>query len=606
MSRPIEDYALIGDTHAAALVNRDGTIDWLCLPRFDSPAMFAALLGKPEHGHWTIAPLGRRGTAPRRYRPGSLILETELATDEGSARLIEFMPVRDQEPNLVRIVRGLKGRVRFAMEFVPRFDYGAQVPWFEKITNRVHTIAGPDALVLDSSPHVSIEVSDDKASAQFEVSHGQDVAFVLTWHASHLRPPPRIDPERALVQTQSWWSTWSRQCTYQGPWAEAVQSSLVVLKGLTYAPTGGIVAAATASLPERLGGVRNWDYRYCWVRDATFTLYALLINGYYAEAVAWRDWLLRAVAGSPEQMQITYGVAGERRLPELTVEWLPGYEGSTPVRIGNAAATQFQLDVFGEVMDSFHQARRKGIDPDPLAWRVQRALLDFLESNWMQADEGIWEVRGPRQHFTHSRMMAWVAFDRAVKAVEAHGLDGPADRWRALRAEIHDEICKQGYDPERGAFVQAYGSNALDASLLMAPLVGFLPPSDPRVVGTLAAIERELLHDGLVLRYATGENAVDGLPPGEGAFLPCTFWLADNYVLTGRHDDAETTFAHLLSLRNDVGLLSEEYDPRLRRMVGNVPQAFSHVGLLNTAWNLSRASVSPAQHRQDRHEPSNG
>jgi GH15 family glucan-1,4-alpha-glucosidase len=592
----IEDYALIGDTQSAALVSRDGSIDWLCMPRFDSAACFAALLGEPRHGRWLLAPADRasRGVR-RRYREGTLVLETEHAAETGRVRVIDCMPPRDRTPDIVRLVEGVEGAVRMRMELVPRFDYGAVVPWIRAMDGVQLAIAGPDALALRSA--VETRGQGPAVSADFTVVAGQRVPFVLSWHSSHVPPPPPLDAIAAVEDTIAWWREWTSRCTYQGPWREPVERSLITLKALTYAPTGGIVAAPTTSLPERLGGVRNWDYRFCWLRDATFTLYALLISGHHEEACAWREWLLRAVAGDPAQLQILYGVAGERRLPEVVLDWLPGYKASAPVRTGNAAARQLQLDVYGEVMDVMHQTRRHGLPPDPWAWRLQHALLDFLESGWQQPDEGLWEVRGPRQHFTHSKVMAWVAFDRAVKAVERFGLAGPVERWRACAAAIHDEVCRRGFDAQRGCFTQAYGSPRLDASLLMIPLVGFLPPTDPRVAGTLRAVERELLRDGFVLRYLTGE-VEDGLPPGEGAFLACTFWLADNYALTGRVDDARRLFERLLALRNDVGLLSEEYDPVAGRMLGNFPQAFSHVGLINTAFNLTPHVPTPAAERQ--------
>jgi GH15 family glucan-1,4-alpha-glucosidase len=597
----IEDYAVLGDTQTAALVGLDGSIDWLCLPRFDSGACFASLLGDARHGHWLLSPQGQVSPPRRRYRPETLILETDFETDGGTVRLIDFMPPRDASPDVVRIVQGLRGQVRLRMELVIRFDYGSIVPWVRNLDGVLWAVAGPDSLYL----HTPVETHGEHLTtvAEFVVSPGDRVPFVLTWNPSHL---PIMDPaqaERALVETEAWWKDWSGRCTYTGPYREQVLRSLITLKALTYAPTGGIVAAPTTSLPEALGGVRNWDYRYCWLRDATFTLYSLMAAGYQDEARAWRDWLLRAAAGDPAQLQIMYGPAGERRLTELVLDWLPGYEGSAPVRIGNAAVRQLQLDVYGEVMDTLHQARRIGIEDDEFSWALQRNLLEYLETGWNQPDEGIWEVRGPRRHFTHSKVMAWVAVDRAVKDIEAYGLQGDVERWKRLRETIHEEVCKKGYDAQRRSFVQYYGGQELDASLLMIPLVGFLPPTDERVRATVEAIERELCYDGFVLRYQTSASRqVDGLPPGEGVFLACTFWLADNYWLLGRHDEARRLFERLLAVCNDVGLLSEQYDPHTRRFLGNFPQAFSHVSLINTALNLS-AGVGPAEHRKSDGEP---
>jgi GH15 family glucan-1,4-alpha-glucosidase len=593
---PIEDYALIGDTRTAALVGRDGSIDWLCLPRFDSGACFAALLGDGSHGRWQIAPPGgSRWSSRRRYRGDTLILETEFVTDTGVARVVDCMPPDEDIPNLVRLVEGVVGRVRLRTELVVRFDYGWIVPWVRSVDGVLRAVGGPDALTVRTP--VRMHGENFTTVADFTVSAGDAVPFVMSWHPSNDPPPPPLDAAAAIAAAEAWWRSWAAHATYEGPWRDAVVRSLITLKALTYTPTGGIAAAATTSLPERIGGVRNWDYRYSWLRDATFTLYALLLGGFRDEASAWRDWLLRAVAGSPSQLQIMYGLSGERRLPELALDWLPGYEGSAPVRIGNAAVSQLQLDVYGEVMDALYEARRIGIPPDPLAWDVQRKLMDFLESGWQQPDEGLWEVRGPRRHFTHSKVMAWVAFDRAVKSVEESGVDGPVERWRAARRAIHEEVCTRGWDPGRRTFTQAYGSPALDASLLVLPLVGFLPPTDPRLTGTVAAIERELVQDGFVLRYRTHE-ADDGLPPGEGAFLLCSFWLADAYALMGRFEDARVLFERLVALRNDVGLLSEQYDPAARRFLGNFPQAFSHVGLVNTACNLTPRQQGPAHHRK--------
>ncbi|HEU4580769.1 MAG TPA: glycoside hydrolase family 15 protein [Polyangiaceae bacterium] len=600
MAVRIEDYALIGDTETAALVGRDGSIDWMCVPRFDSGACFAALLGDAGHGRWSIAPCEPPASpVERRYLPGSLVLETSFRNSQGRVRLIDCMPPRDRIPDVVRIVEGVEGEVRLRMELVIRFDYGSIVPWMRRLPDgRRLAIAGADALVLQSGvePH-----GEGLATvAEFVVRPGERVPFVLAWHPSHEPPPARMDAESALRDTLLWWQRWSRRCSYRGPWREAVLSSLITLKALTYEPTGGIVAAATTSLPEMPGGVRNWDYRYCWLRDATFTLYALTSAGYHAEARAWREWLLRAVAGDPAKLQIMYGLAGERRLSEYEIEWLPGYEGARPVRVGNSAAHQLQLDVYGEVMDALHPAldpaQRRQQPHEPAAWDLQRALLDYLEGGWAQPDEGLWEVRGPRQQFTHSKVMAWVAFDRAIQAVESAGLPGPVERWRELRAQIHEQVCERAWNSEKRAFTQAYGSTHLDASLLLLPQVGFLPASDPRMVSTVAAIERELLRDGLVQRYVTAGQ--DGLPPGEGVFLACSFWLADCYALLQRTDDARRLFERLLELRNDVGLLAEQYDPVSGRQLGNFPQAFSHVGLINTAFNLSQQQAQPARQRQ--------
>ncbi len=593
MPSRIEDYALIGDCQTAALVARDGSIDWLSLPRFDSGACFAALLGAPDHGRWQLAPAVEVRAVTRRYRPDTLVLETDFQVEGGAVRVVDCMPPRTDAPDLIRQVVGLRGRVPMRLHLVIRFDYGSIVPWVRRIPDGIRAIAGPDSLVLRTP--VALRGENMTTVAEFTVAEGERVPFELTWYPSHQPMPGGVDVDEAVRHTEAWWTDWSGRGRYRGPWRDAVVRSLVTLKALTYAPTGGIAAAATTSLPERLGGVRNWDYRFCWLRDATFTLYALMMGGYVEEARAWREWLLRAVAGDPSQIQIMYGLAGERRLTELELDWLPGYEGAAPVRIGNAAHAQLQLDIYGEVMDALHVARLEGLAPDENAWRVQRELLEYLERIWAEPDEGIWEVRGPRRHFTHSKVMAWVALDRAVKGVEQLGLDGPVARWRRVRDAIHEEVCRRGVDPGRNAFVQYYGGTDLDASLLMIPLVGFLPADDPRVRGTVEAIERELLHDGFVRRYPTRPE-VDGLPPGEGAFLPCTFWLADNYALLGRRRDAEACFERLLDLRNDVGLLSEQYDPAAKRFTGNFPQAFSHVSLINTACNL-RPEPGPADVR---------
>jgi GH15 family glucan-1,4-alpha-glucosidase len=593
----IEEYALIGDLHTAALVGSDGSIDWLCLPHFDSGACFAALLGDQRHGRWLIAPAEEVRSRSRRYVPETLVLETDFETGGGAVRVIDFMPPRDGDANVVRIVRGLRGSVRMRMQLVIRFDYGSIVPWVRRVDGMLRAVGGPDALCLNTP--VETRGEDFTTVAEFTVSEGESVPFVLSWGPSAQQPSTPPDAEPALRDTRSWWEEWSAGCGFGDRWREAVMRSLITLKALTYAPTGGIVAAPTTSLPEQPGGVRNWDYRYCWLRDATFTLYSLISAGYTAEAIAWRDWLLRAVAGDPADLNIMYGAAGERRLPELELDWLPGYEGARPVRIGNAAVDQRQLDVFGEVMDTLHAVRKAGITDSEPAWQLSLALMEFLESNWREPDEGIWEVRGDARQFTHSKVMAWVAFDRAVKAVERFGRHGPAERWRRARAEVHEEVCREGYDSDRGSFTQYYGSRELDASLLMVPLVGFLPALDERVTGTVAAIERELCRDGFVLRYSTSDDQVDGLPPGEATFLPCTFWLADNLAMQGREQEARTYFERLLAVRNDVGLLSESYDTKARRLMGNFPQAFTHVSLINTAHTLAIAGPSPALERAE-------
>ena len=595
MPSRIEDYAMIGDCMTAALVGRDGSIDWLCLPRFDSGACMAALLGDSDHGRWLIAPAGGVKRVTRRYVDSSLVLRTEWETEDGAVAVTDFMPLRTDVPDVVRLVDGLRGSVPMTMELVMRFDYGSVVPWVRKVERGISAIAGPDMLSLRTD--VPLTGRNFRTHAAFTVAEGQRIPFDLTWYPSTEHRPAELDASKALDETLAFWSRWASSCSAAAEDGEAIMRSLVTLKGLTYSPTGGIVAAPTTSLPELLGGVRNWDYRFCWLRDATFTLYALMLAGHTDEAAAWREWLLRAVAGLPAQMQIMYGLAGERRLTELEIPWLPGHEGSVPVRIGNGAWQQHQLDVFGEVMDALHQCRRFGLDPSPSAWSMQRNLMEFLETRWAEPDEGIWEVRGPSRQFTHSKMMAWVAFDRAVKSVEAYGVEGPLDRWRARRAEIHEQVCREGFDARRNAFVQFYGSDRLDASLLMMPLVGFLPATDPRVIGTVEAIRQQLVVDGFVVRYL-GDESVDGLPAGEGAFLLCTFWLADCLALMGRRADAQAIFDGVLAIRNDVGLLSEAYDPRARRLLGNMPQAFSHVGLVNTALNLRRLEGGPAEERR--------
>jgi GH15 family glucan-1,4-alpha-glucosidase len=596
----IEDYALIGDTQTAALVSRSGSIDWACFPRFDSGACFAAMLGERDNGRWSINTVDPPVRTTRRYRADTLVLETDIEVAGGAIRLIDFMPIRGDRPDIVRIVEAIRGEVAMEAELVIRFDYGRTVPWVRRQHGTFTATAGPDALCLRSD--VDFHGENLASVARFDMKAGDRRTFVLTWYPSHRDLPEPVDPMLALADTSEWWRAWSQRCTFRGPWREEVAASLRVLKALTYGPTGGVVAAPTTSLPEWPGGVRNWDYRYCWLRDATLTLYALMLGGYTEEAAAWREWLLRAVAGAPTDLQIMYGLGGERRLPEYEVPWLRGHEQSRPVRIGNAAHEQLQLDVYGEVMDALHEARRFGIAPDRWAWALQSEILASLESKWKEPDQGIWEVRGPRREFTHSKVMAWVAFDRAIKSVEAFGLNGPLDRWRAIRADIHEEVCARGYDGDQNTFIQAYDHRELDASLLMIPLVGFLPATDRRVVGTVEAIERDLVEDGFVLRYRTESGrGPDGLPPGEGVFLPCSFWLADVYAQLGRRDDAVRLFDRLLSIRNDVGLLSEEFDPRGRRLLGNFPQAFSHLALVNTACNLTAAPERPARHRGQDH-----
>ena len=589
----IEDYALIGDFHTAALVGRDGSIDWLCLPRFDSGACFAALLGTKEHGRWLLAPAGEVRKVERHYRQDTLVLETTFETDEGAVTLVDCMPPRRDNPALVRMVVGRRGRVAMRMQLILRFDYGSIVPWVRRTETGIQAVAGPDTAQVCTSAKLHGEHLT--TVAECTVSDGERMPFVLQWHPSQDPVPAAIDAEDAIRSTERWWREWSGRCKYDGRWRDSVVRSLITLKALIYQPTGGMVAAATTSLPEKLGGQRNWDYRFCWLRDATFMLYALLDAGYLDEAQSWRDWLLRVVAGKASQLNLMYGVAGERRLTEIELDWLPGYEDSRPVRVGNAAHRQFQLDVFGEVMDVVHVARRHGIHIEKHAWDLQRHLLEHVEQVWQHADEGIWEVRGGRRHFTHSRVMAWVAVDRMIRSAERFQLEGRLDHWRRLRKKIHDEVCERGFDARKNAFVQSYGTPDLDASLLMIPMVGFLPADDPRVQGTVAAIERELTIDGLVRRYLT-HGGVDGLPVGEGVFLPCSFWFADNLHLQGRDDEANELFERLLGLCNDVGLISEEYDVEHKRLIGNFPQAFTHVGIINTAKNLSTPH-GPAKHR---------
>jgi GH15 family glucan-1,4-alpha-glucosidase len=597
MSLKIEDYAMIGDLGSAALIGRDGSIDWLCWPRFDSDACFAALLGTPENGRWQIAPKNPNAKITRRYRPDTLILETRFETETGTATLIDFMPPRQSNSHLFRIVIGERGKVELHGELIIRFGYGATVPWVTRVDNRtMRAVAGPDMVVLHSS--VPFRGEHFRTVGDFSIEAGEKKSFCLSYLPSHEELPEAVDAEEQLAATERYWEKWAGRNKIKCPWDEAVTRSLITLKALTYGPTGGMVAAATTSLPESLGGTRNWDYRYCWLRDATLTLLALMNGGYYEEAGMWREWLLRAAAGSPDQVQTMYGIRGERRLTEWEVPWLAGYEESKPVRIGNAAHTQLQLDIFGEVMDALHQAREGGLGAVAYGWELEREFLVHLEKIWRDPDEGIWEVRSGREHFVHSKAMAWVAFDRAVKSAELYELPGPVERWRDIRDEIHADVCKKGFNVAKGSFARAYGSEHLDASLLLLPAIGFLPPDDERIRGTVAAIERELVVDGLVLRYDSA-RAEDGLPAGEGVFLACSFWLADAYLMLGRHDEARRLFERLLMLRNDLGLLSEEYDVRARRAVGNFPQAFSHLALVNTASNLSHYK-KPAEQRSQR------
>ncbi len=602
MAQRIEDYALIGNCESAALVGLDGSIDWMSLPRFDSPASFASLLGTPENGRWQIAPAVPVTRVTRRYREGTLVLETTFETAEGTVLLIDAMGRREGHGDVVRLVRGVSGSVPMRLEAVLRPGYGTVVPWVSRLADgRVAAVAGPDRFVLDTP--VELRGEEFRTVGTFTAEEGSEMPFTLTWSASYHPVPKAVDAAQLIELVTEDWNDWikAHRSETAGGWVDIVQRSLITLKALTHYETGGIVAAPTTSLPEQLGGPRNWDYRYCWLRDATLTLYALLTSGFLEEASAWRDWLIRAIAGSPDQMQIMYGIAGERRLDEYELPWLPGYEGSSPVRVGNAASGQLQLDVYGEVLDAMYQARRLGMAPDDNGWNLERALVEHLETIWHEPDEGIWEVRGGRRHFTASKVMVWAAFDRAIRSVEEFELVGPVDRWRTVRDEVHAEVCAKGYDAERGHFTQYYGGTALDASLLMIAMVGFLPADDPRVVGTVTAIEEHLMEDGFVKRYDEVGN-VDGLAGGhEGAFLPCSFWLADNYILAGRVDEARALFERLIGLCNDVGLLSEEYDSRAGRQVGNFPQAFTHVALVNTAHNLSRG-FGPAQHRAESRE----
>ncbi|MHC5701326.1 glycoside hydrolase family 15 protein [Streptomyces sp. PKU-MA01144] len=592
MTQRIEDYALIGDLQTAGLVGRDGSVDWLCLPRFDSGACFAALLGDDDNGHWRLAPKGAGNCTRRRYVPGTLVLESFWETRTGTVKVTDFMPQRDRAPDVVRIVEGVSGSVEMAASLRLRFDYGSVVPWMRRTNGHRVAVAGPDSvwLRLENPDSVPVKTWGQQFStvSSFTVGAGQTLAFVLTWHPSHEPAPRLVDPFEALAASVDGWREWSGRCTYEGPYRDAVVRSLITLKALTYAPTGGIVAAPTTSLPEDPGGVRNWDYRYCWLRDSTLTLGALLSTGYLEEAAAWRDWLVRAVAGDPSDLQIMYGVAGERRLPEAELPWLRGYENSAPVRIGNRAVDQLQLDVYGGVMDSLRLGREAGLESAPHAWNLQLSLLGFLESTWREPDEGLWEVRGPRRHFVHSKVMAWVAADRAVRTLEDDpSLPGDVTRWRAMRDAVHREVCEKGFDAERNTFTQYYGSDELDAAALLIPRVGFLPPEDPRVVGTVDAVRAGLSRDGLVDRYSTKGPSVDGLPGREGTFLVCSFWMVDALRATGRVEEAKDLFERLLELSNDVGLLAEEYDPVARRQLGNFPQAFSHVGLVGSALALA-------------------
>jgi len=601
MPSRIADYALIGDCETAALVGRDGSIDWLCWPRFDSDACFAALLGTPENGRCLLAPSDSKAQSSRRYIPDTLILETRLETESGAVTVLDFMPPRGSNSDIVRLVIGERGRVEMRFELVIRFGYGSVVPWVTRLDDgTLRAIAGPDMLLLHTP--VATHGENMKTVADFVVNAGDEVPFVITYANSHLPPPAAPNALSALEDTRAFWKEWTATCRNKAHCPPGVVRSLITLKALTYAPTGGMVAAPTTSLPEQLGGSRNWDYRFCWLRDATLTLLALMNAGYYDEAHAWREWLLRAVAGRPQQSQIMYGIAGERRLSEWEIPWLAGFFGAKPVRIGNGAHAQLQLDIYGEVMDALHQARRGGIAASESGWALQLAFLDHLATIWREPDESIWEIRGPRRHFVYSKVMAWVAFDRAIKSAEGFNLKGPLSSWRDLRAEIHEEVCHRGYDAQMGSFVQSYGSKEVDASLLLLPVVGFLPPSDPRIHGTVAAIELDLMVDGFVRRYDTS-RVDDGLPPGEGAFLACSFWLVDAYALTGRVSEAHALYERLLALRNDVGLLSEEYDPVAGELVGNFPQAFSHIALVNSAFNLNRIDKPAEQRAEHRAQP---
>ena len=595
MSTPIEDYGIIGNTYTGALVSREGSIDWLCLPRFDLESVFAALLGGPEHGRWLITPADRLVRLSRCYLGETGILETRFETPEGNARIVDFMALSEEgedQVDLIRLVYGEKGRVRMRTEIVLRFDYARSIPWVRQHLGGPVAVSGPNAIQF-ITPVALRGTPDMTTVGEFTVEAGETVPFTMSWYPSHHKAFRYRDPYETLLGTETRWHDWSSHCTLQGHWREAIIRSLITLRMLTYRPTGGIVAALTTSLPEWIGGVRNWDYRFCWIRDASLALYALLSSGYRNEARAWREWLMRAAAGHPSEMQIMYGLAGERRLTEYEITWLPGYEGSQPVRVGNAAHEQLQLDVYGELMDALHAANRYGLEASPFAWSLQVNLLEYLETIWQRPDQGIWEIRGEPRHFTFSKVMAWVAFDRAIKSVEQYGFEGPRAHWEGLRRRIAAEILEHGYDPKRNTFVQYYGARDLDASLLLVPQLGFLPPEDPRVRGTIEAVERELVQDGLVCRYSSRPGA-DGLPPGEGVFLACSFWLANSLALIGRRDDAIALFERLLALRNDLGLLAEEYDPVAKRQLGNFPQAFSHIAIINTAAHLAELETASA------------
>jgi GH15 family glucan-1,4-alpha-glucosidase len=593
----LEDYALLGDRRTAALVSRAGSIDWWCAPRFDAPACFAALLGTPEHGRFSIAPTDGRTRTSRRYRPGTMVLETEHETTSGVARVVDCLALGHARPLLVRVVEGLDGQVDMAVELVVRFDYGSIVPWVHHVHDRWRAVAGPDGLELCTPLH--LHGRGQTSAADFTIAAGERVPFVLGWFPSSNPRPVPDDAGELVEHTTTTWERWTERCDYAGEWREPVLRSLLTLEALTYEPTGGIVAAPTTSLPETLGGTRNWDYRYCWVRDATLTLEAFMIGGYQSEALRWREWLLRAVAGDPQQLQTMYGVAGERRLTELDLEWLPGYENSLPVRTGNGAHSQLQLDVYGELLDVLWQAARADTLPSANSWSLARLLLDVVAERWREPDEGIWEVRGGRRHFTHSKVLCWVAFDRAIAMVEQAGYDGPVDRWRAVRDEIYDEVCTKGYDEGLGAFTQSFSSGELDASVLMIPLVGFLPGDDPRVRSTIDAIRTGLTRDGLVLRYDPSDSSVDGIGEPEGVFLPCSFWMVEALALAGERDEARRLFERLLGLANDVGLFSEEYDPAAGRLLGNFPQAFTHLALVAAAHTLAPEQSSQRRRRRD-------
>jgi GH15 family glucan-1,4-alpha-glucosidase len=598
MALRIEDYGLIGDMHTAALVGIDGSIDWLCLPRFDSSACFANLLGTEENGRWRIAPAGNVVAATRRYRPSTLVLETEFETADGVVRIIDCMALRVSHPRIVRVVEGVRGTVPMSVRLNPRFDYGKTAPWISAKDQAVSAGAGPEAVELRAD--VPITTRERRLEAEFSVRAGERACFVLTWYLSWEDAPPPIDAVDAVAETDAWWRAWSGRSTYKGAWKDEVERSLITLKALTHAPTGGLVAAATTSLPEFLGGVRNWDYRFCWIRDAALALDSLMAAGYVEEATKWRDWVIRAVAGDPEDLQIMYGIGGERRLDEYELGWLPGYEGSAPVRVGNAASGQLQLDVYGELADAIYRARRLGMTPVSEALNPMRSFVQWLESHWREPDDGIWEVRGPRRQFVHSKVMAWVAADRLVKMAEESGQEGAVEGLRRMRDDIHEEVCRKGYDAERNTFTQYYGSTQLDAALLLIPQVGFLPATDPRVAGTVEAIQRELVHDGFVMRYIPDKDAADGLPPGEGAFLACSFWLVIDLAMLGRLEEAQALFDRLLALRNDLGLFSEEYDQEHRRLIGNFPQAFTHLTLIASAIALTEAAGARGSMAPDR------